>query len=129
MPTRLRPTYRAYAYIGLAASVPAALLVAYGLSFTLLGETPIHRAVELLSSGPFGVILDALWHPVVILGGLLVALVLSGGPFLHGTITRRDTAVARLGWVGWVLNLAITVLAATLMAAILLYLFVGTGTP
>ncbi|MCP4328508.1 MAG: hypothetical protein GY791_08745 [Alphaproteobacteria bacterium] len=113
----------------MAATVPAALLFAYGLSFSLLGETPIHRSIDLFWDGPFGIVLDALWHPAVILGGLLVALVLSGGPFLRAGKTRRNGVTAKLGWYGWVLNVSITVFAATLMAAILLYLFVENAAP
>ncbi len=78
--------------LGLLAAFPAASLVVLGLAQSGLGETVLHRIVERLG----GDALEIVWHPVAIVGGLALALLLSLGDG-RARVARRVLAFSCAG--------------------------------
>jgi hypothetical protein len=75
---------------------------------------------------------DALIHPALVMGGLLIALVLNLVPVLRAKWQREDgslVGVVSLRWEGALPNLAVVTTGLLLLAAIAAYLFVENFQP
>lgn len=103
------------------------------LRVALLGLLLLLPALVLVSSGLFGLERpDALVHPVLVMGGLLLAFVLNALRVLHVHLGREEGVIVgtmSLRLRGTALNLAALTLSCLLLATITAYLFVENFEP
>lgn len=110
------------ALLGLLLALPALLLVIAGVlqSGGVLSEPAAQRLLD-----PRSGTLRGLFHPALILGGLLLGLALNARPVLRLTVRREPQALVGSVTVrGRLWNLICAGLAVTLLGAILTYAFV-----
>lgn len=115
---------RLVAIVGALAAVPAVVLVASGLLYSLSGSGDIARALDSTLYEPDGFLYRVLLHPITILGGLAVAVALNLIPLLRirlekGPGNMSGTIALRLRGT----HLAIAAAGLGLLAMILAYAF------
>jgi hypothetical protein len=115
---------RAAAIVGVVAASPAAALVLGGLLFSFSGSVEVVRALEATLFDVEGAFYRVVLHPVVVLGGLVVALGLNLIPLLGVEVDRaagvaRATVALRLRRT----HLAIAAAGLALLALLLAYTF------
>jgi hypothetical protein len=116
---------RQLAMIGFLLTIPALLIFIPGVLQTGLGLTQLNDALDkLIAHSPVEAV-RLLIHPVLVLGGLFLALSLNVWPVIQTKFQLHEgNLVSVIIIKGKALNLGILILALILMAALLLYAFV-----
>lgn len=115
-----KKSFTQLALIGAVLSFPAALIVVTGLAQGLFGLHQLNDALD-FTFEKIGA-LKALIHPVVVIGGLAIALGLNALPVFKFTFIPEDgTLVGVLRTKGRILNLATIAFSAFLLVSIFGY--------
>lgn len=108
------------ALVGAVLSFPAALIVVTGLAQGLFGFPQLNNALDFTFEKISA--LKALIHPVVVIGGLLIALGLNALPVFKFTFVPEDgTLVGVLRTKGRILNLATIAFSACMLVLLFGY--------
>ena len=81
------------ALVGIISSFPAVLIVLAGSAQSLLGLHQISDALDALYGDPTFAFMKVLVHPVVILGGLMIAFVLNTIPVCRITFNQEEKSI------------------------------------
>lgn len=109
-----------YALVGILLDIPALIIVALGVSQVLFGETEIHKMIYSFLT-PQNLII----HPVLVLGGMLIAVGLNAAPVFRVQLAPHNGSLVTTIITEWKsLNTAVLALSLFLLTNILLYAFV-----
>lgn len=115
-----KKSFNRFALIGAVLSLPAALIVVTGLAQGLFGLHQLNDALDALFAK--AVVFKTLIHPVVVIGGLLIALGLNALPVFKFTVVPEDrTLVGVIRTKDRVSNLVTFLLAGFLLAGLFAY--------
>ena len=116
---------RQLAILGFLLTIPALIIFIPGILQMGLGLTQLNDALDpLIFHSPIGAV-RLLIHPVVVLGGLFLALSLNVMPVIQTKFQLKDgNLVSVITVKGKLLNLGILALTLFLTVALLLYVFV-----
>jgi hypothetical protein len=115
---------RLVAFVGVLAALPAALLVASGVLYSLSAGGATAQALDATLYDPEGFVFRVVLHPAVILGGLTAAVALNLIPLLRLRFeTRAGTVSATIGLRLRLRHLVIAAAGLGLLAMILAYAF------
>jgi hypothetical protein len=115
---------RLVAIIGAVAALPAGLLVASGVLYSLSAGGAVARSLDATLYDPTGLVFRVVLHPAVILGGLLAAVAVNLIPLLRLSFeTRAGTVSATIGLRLRPRHLVIAAAGLGLLLVILAYSF------
>jgi len=110
------------ALVGVLAALPAALLVASGVLYSLSAGGATAQALDATLYDPQGFAFRVVLHPAVILGGLVAAVSLNLIPLLHLRFeTRAGTVSATIGLRLRLRHLVIAAAGLGLLSTLLVY--------
>jgi len=113
---------RLVAMVGVLAALPAALLVASGVLYSLSAGGATAQALDATLYDPQGFVFRVVLHPAVILGGLVAAVSLNLIPLLRLRFeTRAGTVSATIGLRLRLRHLVIAAAGLGLLATLLVY--------
>jgi len=115
----------AIAGIGVVVVIPAAIIVSFGLMNEAGFPTPNDWLNSLISTNATAKMLfDALLHPAVVLGGLVLALCLNSIPLFYFKIQPEEASlVTVISLKNRLRNAAMVALSAFLLGSITMYAF------